>query len=166
MKPSDTIDAKCRAKAILSLNIGDLNDKYGFKKPFMMFFDPILGNLNIWLIRKYFYRTAIEKNISATHNWDNSDCTNSSDCRNRHRHYGQERQWNHLRLRRRWLRPCQSRCKSPLGWRGRRYRLGPVVRLHHSLHSAASIQNAWRLCFLIWGGFMMPVFKRKQQYLF
>ncbi len=47
MKPFDIIDAKCRAKAILSLNIGDLDDKNGFKKPFMMFFDPILGNLNI-----------------------------------------------------------------------------------------------------------------------
>ncbi len=35
MKSFDTIDAKYRAKAILSLNIGDLNDKYGFKKPFM-----------------------------------------------------------------------------------------------------------------------------------
>ena len=47
IKQFDTIEAKCRAKAILSLNIVDLDDKNGFKKPFIMFFDPILDNLNI-----------------------------------------------------------------------------------------------------------------------
>jgi len=31
MKPFDAIEAKSRAKAILSLNIGDLDDKNGFK---------------------------------------------------------------------------------------------------------------------------------------
>lgn len=47
MKPFDTIEAKCRDKAILHLNIGDLDDKNGFEKPFMLFFDLILGKLNI-----------------------------------------------------------------------------------------------------------------------
>ena len=46
MKPFDTIDEKSRAKDILSLNIGDLGDKIGFKRPFKMVFDPILGNLS------------------------------------------------------------------------------------------------------------------------
>ena len=46
MKPFDTIDAKSRAKDILSLNIWDLGDKIGFKRPFMMFFDPKLCNLS------------------------------------------------------------------------------------------------------------------------
>ena len=46
MMPFDAIDAKTRAKDILSLNIWDLGDKIGFKRPFMMAFDPILGNLS------------------------------------------------------------------------------------------------------------------------
>ena len=42
----NAIDAKSRAKDILSLNIWDLGDNIGFKRPFMMIFDPILGNLS------------------------------------------------------------------------------------------------------------------------
>ncbi len=46
MKPFDANDAKTGTKDILSLNIGDLGDKIGFKRPFKMVFDPILGNLS------------------------------------------------------------------------------------------------------------------------
>jgi len=46
VKPLDAMYAKYRAKDILSLNIWDLGDKIGFKRPFMMVFGPILGNLS------------------------------------------------------------------------------------------------------------------------
>ena len=43
MKPFDAIDAKSRAKVNLSLNVWDLGNKNSFKRPFMMFFWPYIG---------------------------------------------------------------------------------------------------------------------------
>ena len=46
MKPFDAIYAKTLAKGSLSLNNGELCDKIGFKRPNMVVFDPIMGNLS------------------------------------------------------------------------------------------------------------------------
>jgi hypothetical protein len=46
MKPFATIYAKSLAKGYLSLNNWELYDKIGFKKPNIVNFGPILGNLS------------------------------------------------------------------------------------------------------------------------
>jgi hypothetical protein len=46
MKPFADIEAKSLVKGNLSLNSWELCDNNGFKRPNMMVFGPILGNLS------------------------------------------------------------------------------------------------------------------------